>query len=122
MRSVLGCSSSSTYNFNYFRHRFFQRREEEIVNCQAGTIIDRDVVHPLDFDFFLQSHGGSRGTSRPAHYSVRLVVTYGTTKQFLEGGIRCAHNLNELKYVCASLSVFPQENNFGRALLARFHN
>lgn len=48
--------------------RFFQEQK----NCQSGTVIDRDVVHPTDFDFYLQSHGqfGERGTTRSAHYSV----------------------------------------------------
>ncbi|KIP05771.1 hypothetical protein PHLGIDRAFT_36273 [Phlebiopsis gigantea 11061_1 CR5-6] len=39
-------------------------------NCKAGTIVDRDVTHPVEFDFYLQSHAGLLGTSRPAHYSV----------------------------------------------------
>ncbi|KAG6909899.1 hypothetical protein DXG01_014713 [Tephrocybe rancida] len=39
-------------------------------NCPAGTVVDTEIVHPTEFDFFLQSHGGLLGTSRPAHYSV----------------------------------------------------
>jgi eukaryotic translation initiation factor 2C len=39
-------------------------------NCCAGTVVDRDVTHPTDHDFYLQSHAGILGTSRPAHYSV----------------------------------------------------
>lgn len=39
-------------------------------NCPAGTVVDTEVVHPTEFDFYLQSHGGLLGTSRPAHYSV----------------------------------------------------
>ncbi|KAJ7608103.1 argonaute-like protein [Mycena polygramma] len=39
-------------------------------NCPAGTVVDRAIVNPVDFDFYLQSHGGILGTSRPAHYSV----------------------------------------------------
>jgi eukaryotic translation initiation factor 2C len=39
-------------------------------NCPAGTVVDREVSHPTEFDFYLQSHGGLLGTSRPAHYSV----------------------------------------------------
>ncbi|KAG6902071.1 hypothetical protein C0995_004769 [Termitomyces sp. Mi166 len=39
-------------------------------NCPAGTVVDREIGHPTEFDYFLQSHGGLLGTSRPAHYSV----------------------------------------------------
>ncbi|KAJ7127554.1 argonaute-like protein [Mycena crocata] len=39
-------------------------------NCPAGTVVDRDIGHPTEFDFYLQSHAGILGTSRPAHYSV----------------------------------------------------
>jgi len=55
--------------------RFFpisQDRGDRSGNCPAGTVIDRDVTHPLEFDFYLQSHGGLLGTSRPAHYNVLL--------------------------------------------------
>ncbi|THH11493.1 hypothetical protein EW145_g610 [Phellinidium pouzarii] len=41
-------------------------------NCPAGTVVDRDVTNPAEFDFYLQSHGGLLGTSRPAHYNVLL--------------------------------------------------
>jgi len=41
-------------------------------NCPAGTVIDREVTNPAEFDFYLQSHGGLLGTSRPAHYNVLL--------------------------------------------------
>ncbi|KAF9055354.1 argonaute-like protein [Hymenopellis radicata] len=53
--------------------RFFPSNEREgdrSGNCPAGTVVDRDVTHPTEFDFYLQSHGGLLGTSRPAHYSV----------------------------------------------------
>ncbi|KAJ7612222.1 argonaute-like protein [Roridomyces roridus] len=47
-----------------------ERDADRSGNCPAGTVVDRDIGHPTEFDFYLQSHGGLLGTSRPAHYSV----------------------------------------------------
>ncbi|KAJ3529107.1 hypothetical protein NM688_g7899 [Phlebia brevispora] len=53
--------------------RFFPMNPSEADksgNCKAGTVIDREITHPLELDFYLQSHAGLLGTSRPAHYNV----------------------------------------------------
>ncbi|KAH7388486.1 hypothetical protein KP509_16G078000 [Ceratopteris richardii] len=39
-------------------------------NVYPGTIIDNVICHPTHFDFYLCSHFGIKGTSRPAHYHV----------------------------------------------------
>ncbi|XP_020266318.1 protein argonaute MEL1-like [Asparagus officinalis] len=39
-------------------------------NILPGTVVDRKICHPSEFDFFLCSHSGVQGTSRPAHYHV----------------------------------------------------
>nr|CDM81779.1 unnamed protein product [Triticum aestivum] len=39
-------------------------------NVMPGTVVDRQICHPTEFDFFLCSHAGIKGTSRPAHYHV----------------------------------------------------
>ncbi|KAI8986394.1 Piwi domain-containing protein [Pilobolus umbonatus] len=53
--------------------RFFPmeaRDADRTGNCMPGTVVDTDIVHPFEFDFYLQSHAGLQGTSRPTHYHV----------------------------------------------------
>ncbi|KAI1319425.1 argonaute 1 [Mortierella claussenii] len=53
--------------------RFFPMKREDgdrSGNCKPGLVIDSGIVHPFEFDFYLQSHAGLLGTSRPAHYCV----------------------------------------------------
>lgn len=38
------------------------------MNVLPGTVVDDVICHPRDFDFYLCSHAGERGTSRPIHY------------------------------------------------------
>lgn len=39
-------------------------------NIQPGTVVDTVITHPREFDFYLCSHWGAKGTSRPTHYHV----------------------------------------------------
>ncbi|WOK94801.1 protein argonaute 1B [Canna indica] len=39
-------------------------------NILPGTVVDSKICHPTEFDFYLCSHAGIQGTSRPAHYHV----------------------------------------------------
>ncbi|GLT28951.1 hypothetical protein SLA2020_038510 [Shorea laevis] len=39
-------------------------------NILPGTVVDTKICHPTEFDFFLCSHAGIQGTSRPAHYHI----------------------------------------------------
>ncbi|XP_022860648.1 protein argonaute MEL1-like [Olea europaea var. sylvestris] len=39
-------------------------------NILPGTVIDTKICHPSEFDFYLCSHAGIQGTSRPTHYHV----------------------------------------------------
>lgn len=39
-------------------------------NIMPGTCVDSDIVHPLQYQFYLASHGAIKGTVRPAKYCV----------------------------------------------------
>lgn len=41
-----------------------------IVNPSSGTTVDKVIVSKYKYDFFLSSHHGDLGTSRPGHYTV----------------------------------------------------
>ncbi|TDL22764.1 Piwi-domain-containing protein [Rickenella mellea] len=52
--------------------RFFphSNQGDNTGNCPAGLVVDSDITSPFVFDYFLQSHSGLLGTSRPSHYIV----------------------------------------------------
>ncbi|KAF6146444.1 hypothetical protein GIB67_037744 [Kingdonia uniflora] len=48
--------------------KFFQTSSDD--NVPPGTVIDNQVCHPRNNDFFMCSHAGMIGTTRPTHYHV----------------------------------------------------
>ena len=50
--------------------RFFAPNGQRITNMAAGTVIDTTIVHPRQFDFYLNSHVAIQGTSKPTLYHV----------------------------------------------------
>ncbi|KAI3683581.1 hypothetical protein L1987_84089 [Smallanthus sonchifolius] len=56
--------------------RFFPERHgdrnttDRSGNILPGTVVDTKICHPTEFDFYLCSHAGIQGTSRPTHYHV----------------------------------------------------
>ncbi|CAF3601442.1 unnamed protein product [Rotaria sp. Silwood1] len=50
--------------------RFFTYDGQRTDNVEAGTVIDVDITHPSEFDFYLCSQAAIMGTSRPALYHV----------------------------------------------------
>ncbi|XP_044507431.1 protein argonaute 2-like [Mangifera indica] len=52
-------------------------------NVPPGTVVDSKIVHPFEFDFYLCSHYGSLGTSKPTHYHV-LKDEHGFTSDQLQ--------------------------------------
>jgi len=63
-----------TYLVVQKRHhtRFFPTDKQAYKNgnALAGTVIDQGINHPTEGDFYLLSHEGIQGTSRPCHYHV----------------------------------------------------
>ncbi|KAK1296650.1 Protein argonaute MEL1 [Acorus calamus] len=47
-----------------------RRSTDRSGNILPGTVVDKTICHPTEFDFYLCSHAGIQGTSRPAHYHV----------------------------------------------------
>ncbi|XP_023760572.1 protein argonaute 2 [Lactuca sativa] len=50
--------------------RLFLNNGNGIGNVPPGTVVDTTIVQPFEFDFYLCSHFGGMGTSKPTHYSV----------------------------------------------------
>ncbi|PNF21081.1 Protein argonaute-2 [Cryptotermes secundus] len=51
--------------------RFFPRSEDadgRYKNVPPGTVVDREITHPTEVDFYLVSHSSIQGVSRPTKY------------------------------------------------------
>lgn len=76
----------------------------------AGTLIDRDICHPTEFDFYLNSHAGIQGTNRPCHYHVLLDENKFGAQELALMTFRCVCVCMSVR-VCARVCV----------LTSRFH-
>lgn len=61
-------------------------------NIPAGTVVDKDIVHPFQYQFFMASHAAIQGVTKPAKYCVLIneskispddlqAITFGMTFQ-----------------------------------------
>lgn len=41
-------------------------------NALPGTLVEKDITHPFEYDFYLCAHSAIQGTARPVHYHVLL--------------------------------------------------
>lgn len=41
-------------------------------NPVPGVLVEKDVTHPMEYDFYLCSHAAIQGTARPTHYHVLM--------------------------------------------------
>ncbi|KAJ3322581.1 Eukaryotic translation initiation factor 2C [Boothiomyces sp. JEL0866] len=70
-----GYRPAITYVAVQKRHhaRFFPIKKEDSDksgNVLPGTIVEQKITHPSEYDFYLCSHPGLQGTSKPTHYHV----------------------------------------------------
>lgn len=70
-------------------------------NIPAGTTVDTGITHPTEFDFYLCSHAGIQGTSRPSHYHVlwddndfTADELQSTTYQLCHTYVRCTRSVS----------------------------
>lgn len=57
--------------------RFFPKENDSQAgdrnaNPLPGTLVEQDVTHPFEYDFYLNAHSAIQGTARPVHYHVLL--------------------------------------------------
>nr|AAW25407.1 SJCHGC02502 protein [Schistosoma japonicum] len=53
------------------RHRIrFKPNDPRSRNVEPGTVVDTNITHPREFDFYICSHEGIQGTSKPSHYHI----------------------------------------------------
>jgi eukaryotic translation initiation factor 2C len=57
-----------SHNIRFFASE--RNDEDRSGNVKAGTVIDSDITHPYEHDFFLMSQAGLKGTSKPSRYIV----------------------------------------------------
>ncbi|XP_074358514.1 protein argonaute 16-like [Apium graveolens] len=50
--------------------KLFQVGPYQNQNVPPGTVVDTNIMHPVNYDFYMCSQAGRIGTSRPAHYHV----------------------------------------------------
>lgn len=56
--------------FTVVQKRHHTRLFHSDQNVPPGTVVDTVITHPREFDFYLCSHWGTKGTSRPTHYHI----------------------------------------------------
>lgn len=81
-----------------------QRNADRNGNVKPGTVVDRGITHPKYYDFFLCSHGGLQGTSKPSLYTVLIDENKFSPDQLQHLTYRLCYNYARC---CKSVSVVP---------------
>ncbi|KAF9366567.1 hypothetical protein BGX34_001112 [Mortierella sp. NVP85] len=103
--------------------RFFPRHSQDADpsgNCKSGLVVDTDIVHPQEFDFYLQSQASLLGTARPARYFVLVDENGFSPDTIQEFTFRLCHL--QARCTQAVSAVPPAYYAHLVALRARFHS
>jgi eukaryotic translation initiation factor 2C len=73
-------------------------------NAHPGTLVERDVTHPREYDFYLAAHSAIQGTARPVHYQVLMDEANMPVDKF----VKLVYN-HSYQYVRSTtpVSIFP---------------
>ena len=66
--AITYCLLQSNHHTRFFQGE--QRGQDRSGNPLPGLVVDQTIINPNYFDFFLLSHAGIQGTSRPTYYCV----------------------------------------------------
>lgn len=61
---------SKRHHVRFFPKEGDRQAADRNNNAHPGTIVERDVTHPFEYDFYLCAHSAIQGTARPVHYHV----------------------------------------------------
>ncbi|CZS95190.1 related to argonaute like post-transcriptional gene silencing protein QDE-2 [Rhynchosporium agropyri] len=67
--------------------RFFPKANDNAAadrnaNSLPGTLVEKDITHPYENDFYLCAHAAIQGTARPVHYHILLDEANVPTNEF----------------------------------------
>ncbi|CCU74167.1 argonaute/ago1/eukaryotic translation initiation factor 2c [Blumeria hordei DH14] len=61
---------SKRHHLRFFPKEGDRQAADRNNNSFPGTLVERDITHPFEYDFYLNSHSAIQGTARPVHYHV----------------------------------------------------
>ncbi|KAI9798585.1 MAG: hypothetical protein M1833_004722 [Piccolia ochrophora] len=64
--------ASKRHHIRFFPNPKDMKASDRNGNPLPGTVVERDVTHPHEHDFYMCSHSAIQGTARPVHYHVLL--------------------------------------------------
>ncbi|XP_024635714.1 protein argonaute 16 isoform X1 [Medicago truncatula] len=90
-------------------------------NVPPGTVVDTNIVHPRNYDFYMCAHAGMIGTSRPVHYHV-LLDEIGFSSDGLQNLINSLSYVNQRSTAATSIVAPIYYAHHAAAQMRKFMN